>query len=559
MIRQSPARSRENFVSRRRRLRGLKLALLLGSLCLLLAVRGGALAEETGVLPAGDPSNPPGQGGGTPPNQDPKLTKLAPDSVLVQVNNGVGQATIVYARKAGDAAPVLDWTDAVGTTNSIAKDKIKVQWVGQPRRVEKQEAVTLVISVETREWVEPNVTYKGTIIFFWPDGSRHTEGFILTNSVVADFTISRAKIDAVLMSGQPASANFIVSNTGKERITKFTFSSTDLEDPTTHRRADFGPAAPVTAELDPGREQTIALTLPRPSYAGTYIGTLNVIANDRVRESIPLSIITRGPTFGTYNWLPFLLFCLTLAVGYCLTIYLEQWFGLGGLERAQSLVTLDQAKNDIDKTLEELKTWEAVHVGIDVNAARLRLEDGLRELNGLLERPNRYSTDELKSSAPRFKTLSSAGNVFYDKVLIATDGWKTPETLKPLIDELDAVAFPAAADGLDNYRKELAKVLENHLGTKTALPAGAPMPFRSFLPEQVMRKQLELRIERMNMLHRVVVAIVVFITAYTSLYWKDADFGTLLDYLTVFLWALGLSATGASILTRSKSSYTQPT
>src|SRR6185369_3321033 len=131
------------------------------------------------------------------------------------------------------------------------------------------------------------------------------------------------------------------------KITKVVFSSIDLEDSTTHRRADFGPAQSTSIDLDPGHEQLVALTLPRPSYAGTYLGTLNVTANERVRKSISLSVITRGPTFGRWNWLPFALFFLTLMVGYLLSLYLEQWFGLGGLERAQALVTLERANSDL--------------------------------------------------------------------------------------------------------------------------------------------------------------------------------------------------------------------
>jgi hypothetical protein len=541
----------------RRWLRRLKPSVVLRSLGVLIALHSGAVAQLPGQPQPNVQPNPTGLSDGTTINQNLKLSKIAPESVLIQMNNGAGQATIVYARKSGEAAPVLDWSDAIGAANSIAKDKIKVQWVGQPQKVDKYETVTLGISVETREWVEPNVAYKGRIIFIWPDRPAQTESFSITNAVVADFAISRPKIDAVLMWGQTASAGFIVSNTGKEKLTRLTFSSTDLEDSTTHRRVDFGAAQSVTVELEPGREQTVDLTLPRPSYAGNYTGTLNVTVNDRVRKSIPMSVITRGPTFGAYGWLPFILFCLTLGLGYWLSMYLEQWFGLGGLERAQSIVTLDQAKKDLVQTLKELGGWEAAHAGIELDAARLRLNDELRELNALLESPNK-ATDALKSAAARFATVAAAGKLLFLRVQSATEQWKTAATLKPVIDSLDAVALPDAADGLDSYRKELAKVLTDHVNTKTVLPQGAPMPPSDILAEQVTAEQLEIKIERMNLLKRVVVASVMFIMGYMTLYWKHADFGTLPDYIAVFLWALGLSATGASILTSAKSSFTRP-
>jgi hypothetical protein len=527
-----------------------KLIVLLLSCCWSLISHTGAAAQGTNQLPSGEPN-------ATPATQQTKLTRLAPPSVLVQMNNGHGQATVVYSRKAGEAAPTLDWSEAVGNVNSIPKDKIKVEWVGQPLKMDNHETVTLSISVETRDWVDSKASYKGRIIFLWAGVRPQTEDFTITNAVAAGFSLSREKIDAVLLAGQPERVDLLVDNTGQEKITKLSFSSTDLEDPTTHRRAQFGNAQSVIVDIGPGTEGPVSFTLPHPSYAGTYTGTLNVIANDHLRKSIPLSVITRGPTFGASAWLPFVLFCITLALGYLLTTYLEQWFSLGGLERAQTLITLEQARTDIDKTLnKEIKAWEAAHAGIDLNGARLRLSGGLRELNELLQRHGRKPLNELKSEAARFATLAAAGEIFYHKVT-ATSAWP-PAQLRPVIDDLDSIDFPTSADALETYRKDLQKVLNSHLDSKTELELAAAVATSDRLSERVTVEQLEFKIERMNTLHRLAVIIVVFITAYTTLYWNDADFGTLLDYLTVFLWALGLSATGAAILMRGNSAFKRP-
>ncbi|HKO98694.1 MAG TPA: hypothetical protein VJU86_16970 [Pyrinomonadaceae bacterium] len=545
--------------------RWLRLAVVLSALVFVIVFNHGAIAEIKSEPTPGPsdtvaPSNPSVPGGSGPQtNQGSRLKKVAPESVVVQMNNGVGQATVVYYRKAGEAAPSLDWTEAIGSANSIAKDKITVKWVGQPQTVGQYELATLSINVATSDWVEPNVTYKVTIIFIWPDApAPQTETFTITNAVVADFKISRTKIDAVLMSGQPTSADFIVSNSGKEKITKLTFSSTDLEDSATHRRAEFGAAQSSTITLEPGREQSVAVTLPRPSYAGTYIGTLNVIANERVRQSIPLSVITRGPTLGRWNWLPCVLFFLTLTFGYLLSLYLEQWFGLGGLERAQALVTLERACADIVKTLEKMRAWEKAHPEIELDAAKVRLDGDRRELSEILEHPNKLSNDVLKANLPRFTTVAASGTILYLKVETATLQWHF-QKLKPVIDALDAVPFPAAADGVDKYRAALDKVLADHVNSQTPLPQGAPMPSSDRLSERVSAEQLEIKIERMNLLKRFAVAGVVFIMGYMTLYWKDPDFGTLPDYFAVFLWAFGLSTTGAGILTSAKSSFTRPT
>jgi hypothetical protein len=126
------------------------------------------------------------------------------------------------------------------------------------------------------------------------------------------------------------------------------------------------------------------------------------------------------------------------------------------------------------------------------------------------------------------------------------------------VDELDAVDFPDTNEGLDKYRQDLNDVLEKHIETKTELPPGAAMPVTETSSEQLVQ-QLEIKVERMAFVHRLVVATVVFSTAYLTLYWNNLDFGTLPDYFGVFFWSLGLTKTGTDILAKPKSSYTPTT
>jgi hypothetical protein len=352
--------------------------------------------------------------------EDKKLTKLTPDQLTIHTNNGSGSLTIVYALPIGEAPPKIEWADAHGGGgHSIPKEKIAMRWADEPQRSTQWELRRLDLTVGPQARLEPNVDYKGKIIVLWPDGTPpQTEDFTIREVVGAiDFGLSVSKLDAVLFSGQPSDAQFIVSNTGQGKISKLSFSSTDLESAATHRHADFGPLQEQALALPSGREQTVSLQLPRPSYAGTYTGTLNVIANN----------------------------------------------------------------------LSHVDT--------------------------------------------------------------ATAGW--PGTaLKPVIDDLDAVPFPGAKDDMKKYRDDLGGVLEKHVATRSPQPPGAPM-FSMGVPVE----QLELQIERMALVHHAVLGIVIFTGAYTTLYWNNLDFGTLLDYLNVFLWAVGLTKTGTDVLTRAKSSY----
>jgi hypothetical protein len=240
--------------------------------------------------------------GGSVSAEEKKLTKLAPDQVMLQTSNGVGRATIIYTHQAGEATPKVEWSDALGGVNSIPKGKIDVQWAGEPQRLQHWELLTLNVSVAAHQWIESNVAYKGKIIFLWPDAQPQTDDFTILEVAVVAFDLSLPKLDAVLFAGQPSDAKVIVSNTGKAKITKLSFSSTGLESAATHRRADFGRPQELTVALEPGQEKVVALELPRPPYAGAYNGTLNVIANDQVRKSINLTLTIRGPTFGTVNW-----------------------------------------------------------------------------------------------------------------------------------------------------------------------------------------------------------------------------------------------------------------
>lgn len=62
--------------------------------------------------------------------------------------------------------------------------------------------------------------------------------------------------------------------------------------------------------------------------------------------------------------------------------------------------------------------------------------------------------------------------------------------------------------------------------------------------------KLRAKIRRMAALYRTVVWTVVFVTGYLSFFAGHAAFGTLADYFTLFLWALGLTSTGTQIITR---------
>ncbi len=486
--------------------------------------------------------------------QEARLTKLAPDEVNLQSNKGAGQLTIIYSRKRTDTAvPQIEISDAIGTINKIPKANISAEWINQ-----QPDLLTLNLKVDTKERLETNVPYKGKLIFSWPD-AQQTESFSILDATTVGFDLSAAKVDAFLLGGQPSKVKFIVTNTGKEEISKISVFDLDLESATTHRRANFGNQQDLQVNIGPGQEKVVEVALPTLPFAGVYSGLLNVVANDEARKSIPLTLTTRGPNAGATGWLPFVLFFAVLGLGYFISLQLEDWFGLGGLQRAQATITLDKYKTTISKWLDDLKAWEGANPGITVPKAKLRMNAALTEVTRVLSTQKTQSTDTLVSEGTRTAPLVSASLILMDKLNIAASQWLTPETLKPVVDDLDAVDMPDTAEGIDKYRQDLNDVLEKHTPKpEEGQPLGAPMPATE-TPSVQLVQQLEIKIERMALIHRFVVATVVFSTAYLTLYWNNLDFGTLPDYFGVFFWSLGLTKTGTDILAKPKSSYTPTT
>jgi hypothetical protein len=70
---------------------------------------------------------------------------------------------------------------------------------------------------------------------------------------------------------------------------------------------------------------------------------------------------------------------------------------------------------------------------------------------------------------------------------------------------------------------------------------------------EVAAKKLQGRIDKMNLLSRLAVWIVVILIAYQTFYANNFAFGTLLDYVGVFLWSFGLTQFGTQVVERVRS------
>jgi hypothetical protein len=491
----------------------------------------------------------------------PRLVKLDPEPVVVQLQNGQGTADVNLALAQGAAVPAFTWTSANGTSNSIPANNISFSWATSESSSQSGTQQTLLVgrlTVDARVSIEPDTNYAGRLIFYWSDATAP----VLVNFNASDraklaFSVTPTKVELALVQFQPDTMLIRVKNTGRIAINSLSVSSSDLLDSETQRRLvlpeqikDFG-ATP----LAPAHEAEFPFKVPPTIWAGTYVGSLDVVANRREHQSIAFTLRTRGPTpaRNTY-WIPFILFVGTLLLGYGLSTILENWFNLGGLLRAEAQRSLQKSERELKRIAQQVEEWGANRPPEVFAKTRIRLQQNLNELLKLSGRIPDLTNDELVAEGKRFALAATLLGIFESAVNVALAQWPTdPPKLNQVLTALDDVDTGTEPN---TYRNSLRAVLENQ--SRLEIQAGANRVFNAkmSLPDMPSPAQIEKRIKRMVQLERAVAALVVFIMAYQLFYARDFAFGTLLDYLGVFLWSLGLTQMGTQLIARARSSFT---
>lgn len=475
--------------------------------------------------------------------QDENFKKVAPDSIVILTENGTGSARLTFVSKHGVQTPQA-WrvTDAVGTTSSISKEGITFQWNDSPPVSDKPAVVVGQISVTTKTFIEPGVAYKGTLILLRGTEQPLTFEFTIQNSTSVNFSLSPENPALFLNYFQAGEIHFRVKNTGKSKITTLQYGldirnannqtiTTTQEDP---------------VDINPGQEKEFIAVFRQPTLAGTYTGNLNVTANKSERKSISVSVQTRGPNLYGSAWLPFWLFVIVLVLTCWLSTYLEDWFGQGGsLERAQAVLSFRKSQTDVAELTRTLTQWEKDHSPSEVPKTKGGLAELSAELALAIKNAATTSSADLKNEAQRFATETMAKNIFWMVLKTATRQFTDPNKLKAVATTLDKVTLPYPLD-LNGYRDSLRKELAAAI---TADGLGGASSFAADVTK-LSPEDIKAKIKRMAWLYRLVIGIVVFVTAYQTLYFPNKTFGTSIDYIVVFLWALGLTQTGKAIIAK---------
>ena len=271
-----------------------------------------------------------------------------------------------------------------------------------------------------------------------------------------------------------------------------------------------------------------------------------------MRKSIPIVLHTRGPIIHPrLYFLPFVLFLITLALGFIISTKLNEWFNAGGLQQSQSLLSLQQTERGLKRLLAQLGQWEIDLESMVFPLLKIRVEQSRQELRETLASYFDLPQEQLSAAATRFLLILMQSNLLRGFAEVAMKRWVGNSQKAKLIQVLTALdRVPPNAD-VNAYRESLKQTL-----SEAADDSGASLAaVNEDLPRIPRPADLRARIKFMDRLYALVVLVVVFISAYQIFYAHQFDFGTLLDYLGVFLWTLGLTQTGSQILARARSTH----
>jgi hypothetical protein len=475
--------------------------------------------------------------------------KLAPSDPVVHLANGQGTETIYFSKADIAAMPIkIVATEATGKTNSLPAKDIAI---GDPVSLGTN-IFSVSVTVKTSLYVEPDTPYEAALLLF--ESQKAATPTMVKFKVLDDATVSfdttPSTVTAAVGGSLGSHQRIRVRNTGKVTITSLQITSSTLVDAINHHMVQLSPLD-QNLNLPPNHSVDLDFDLPKPTFAGTYAGTVVIAANQLYEKNVSLTLQTRGP-FGDLFAVPFFLFVLVIFLGFSLSAVLDAWFGSGGLARAEAYISLKTSEQTLAKQIDSISQWKSklpvLNPAIDVPKAVLWLPQSLHQLqDAWLTYPER-PVAEATADAQIFAIRAAGANLLWSTILTATKQWETsPEKLRDVCLALDKVPLPETSTDVQRYRRDLTNALVSatqQVTTQAAVARQQAEPGGSSV------RALRDKIRRMTALYQAIVWTVVFVTGYLSFYAGHFAFGTLADYFALFLWAIGLTSTGTQIITR---------
>jgi len=437
-----------------------------------------------------------------------------------------------------------------------------------PLGEKRLQAATLTVKADG---ITPNLKYTGVLVVDDIDRVPYS----ITDKTSVTLTSSPDKLSVTWLIWEPDTTRLLVRNSGTSSAT-ITSGSVSLEDGGSKRRVEeavtIWPASiankqetsPVTIEA--GQAAEVGLTLPRPWLAGTYAGTLALLAGDS-RLLIPITVTTRGPALGGYVGAPFALFLFVLAAAIWLSSKLDAFFGDGGgLTQAETVAALGTLEIDLERTraaLDDLVRKQPPLMLATVLAHLSALRDALHTSRTV---PNTPGIDTLLPEARAGQLAGRLLLTVLPPALTLIAGDRT--ALQQIDTKIGAHAWPTDDTTLKTFDQDVRQILDDAhkdvvtraqtsiaaLAASPTLAAAVTVPGPLVLPpgSPVTVSDALQQIRLMTMLQRFTIGLVTVLTAYQTFYAANAAFGTAIHYSAVFMWGLGFTQAGTQIVARAR-------
>jgi hypothetical protein len=298
----------------------------------------------------------------------------------------------------------------------------------------------------------------------------------------------------------------------------------------------------LAAPLKPNERTDCTLRLPTSNDAGAFTGIMRVQGAGR-EVSVPLTLRMRGPYLPYWNGFPLLLLTAVFLCGWTLSLWMDSWY-TNRLPRVQQVLLLREQQDALNNFLSELTTWEKDNkatLSRTVGTATFDKSD----IETTLKRVNSIDLVSLQQAVQRFDLACRLNDEFWTALQIAKE--TLPNNLPQIGTQLDLVAR-----GTDPslYRSALLQVLTTPIMpmAAAAIAPGLVVAVGGGDLSHATSAGLHSRVLAMDVLKACVLAVIVWITAFTVYYYPNPSFGSVIDYLTLFIWSLGLTTTGAQLI-----------
>lgn len=345
----------------------------------------------------------------------------------------------------------------------------------------------------------------------------------------------------------PSKVRFSVVNQTSQPVQTLAFSSLGFEDgktdqiiPTPHWAPfDFG-STPLRAN----QRTDCTIPIPMSNHAGAFTGILRIDDENGFEAIVPLTIRIRGPYFPVWRDLPLIFLTVVFIAGWGLSMGLDYWFTVKW-PLLQQVMVLKQVQTALGTFLTNLVKWEKDN-HITLIDADIAATYDKSDLDTLLSDLTGKTVADMQQAVDRFTTSSALNDEFYTAIQLAV-AKIAPANRDAVTKQLDAVSRNQTVIA---YRTALLAVLTV---ATAALPPAEVVPAAPVLQpgtdlSTTTAANLHKRAVLMDWLKTIVLGVVVWLTAYTVYYAPNPSFGTALDYIALFLWCLGLTATGSQII-----------